>query len=145
MFMGEFQHSIDGKGRLIIPAKFREGLGDSFVMTKGLDNCVFIYPREEWSKLEQKLRKLPFTKSDVRAFVRFLFSGATECELDKQGRVLLPQVLRDHARLEKDVVVIGVSTRVEVWSKEVWEKYNLAAQNDYEKIAETIIDLDFDL
>lgn len=145
MFMGEYQHTIDDKGRLIIPAKFREGLGEKFVMTKGLDNCLFLYPMDEWERLEQKLRALPFTKADVRAFVRFFFSGATECELDKQGRVLVPQVLREHAQLEKEVVVIGVSTRVEVWSKQVWEKYCQDAQGDYEAIAEKLADLDLDL
>jgi len=145
MFMGEYQHTIDDKNRLIIPARFREGLGEKFVMTKGLDNCLFIYPRDEWEKLEQKLKALPFTKADARAFVRFFFSGATECDLDKQGRVLVPQVLREHAKLVKDVVVIGVSTRVEVWSKEVWEKYSEEAQKDYEALAENLTDLNFEL
>ncbi|HHU33156.1 MAG: division/cell wall cluster transcriptional repressor MraZ [Zhaonellaceae bacterium] len=145
MFMGEYQHTIDDKNRLIIPSKFREGLGDKFVMTKGLDNCLFVYPLEEWEKLEQKLKALPFTKSDARAFVRFFFSGASECELDKQGRVLVPQVLKDHAQLKKDVVIIGVSSRVEVWSKEVWERYSQEAQQDYEAIAENLTDLNFDL
>lgn len=143
--MGEYQHTIDDKNRLIIPARFREGLGEKFVMTKGLDNCLFIYPRDEWEKLEQKLKALPFTKADARAFVRFFFSGATECDLDKQGRVLVPQVLREHAKLVKDVVVIGVSTRVEVWSKEVWEKYSEEAQKDYEALAENLTDLNFEL
>lgn len=143
--MGEYQHSIDDKGRLIIPSKFREGLGDKFVVTKGLDNCLFIYPTDEWERLEQKLKALPFTKADARAFVRFFFSGATECELDKQGRALLPAVLREHAFLEKEVVIIGVSSRVEVWSKEVWEKYSQDAQMDYEAIAEKLADLDIDL
>lgn len=147
MFMGEYQHTIDGKGRLIIPAKFREGLGEKFVITKGLDNCLFIYPMEEWTRLEQKLRALPFTKADARAFVRFFFSGATEGELDKQGRILVPQVLREHARLvhEKEAVIIGVSTRVEVWSKSVWEKYCQDAQEDYEAIAEKLADWDIEL
>jgi MraZ protein len=143
--MGEYQHTIDDKNRLIIPSKFREGLGDKFVMTKGLDNCLFVYPIEEWEKLEQKLKALPFTKSDARAFVRFFFSGASECELDKQGRVLVPQVLKDHAQLKKDVVIIGVSSRVEVWSKEVWERYSQEAQQDYEAIAENLTDLNFNL
>jgi MraZ protein len=145
MFMGEYQHTIDDKNRLIIPSKFREGLGDKFVMTKGLDNCLFVYPLEEWEKLEQKLKALPFTKSDARAFVRFFFSGASECELDKQGRVLVPQVLKDHAQIKKDVVIIGVSSRVEVWSKEVWERYSQEAQQDYEVIAENLTDLNFNL
>ncbi len=145
MFMGEYFHTVDGKGRLIIPAKFREGLGETFVVTKGLDNCLFVYPSQEWKVLEEKLRALPFTKKDARAFVRFFFSGATECELDKQGRILLPANLRGYANLEKDVVVIGVSSRVEIWSKETWKKYSTEAEMDYEDIAEKIIDFDIEL
>ena len=145
MFMGEYQHTIDDKNRLIIPSKFREGLGDKFVMTKGLDNCLFVYPIEEWEKLEQKLKASPFTKSEARAFVRYFYSGPTECEHDKQGRVLVPQVLKDHAQIKKDVVIIGVSSRVEVWSKEVWERYSQEAQQDYEAIAENLTDLNFNL
>jgi len=142
MFMGEFQHTIDAKGRLIIPHKFRDALGDNFVATKGLDNCLFVYPMEEWRHLEQKLKSLPFTRADARAFVRFFFAGATECELDKQGRILLPANLRDYAKLEKDVVVLGVSNRVEIWSREEWEKYSSKAEAAYEEIAEKIVDFD---
>lgn len=141
VFMGEFQHTLDDKGRLIVPAKFREELGDRFVVTRGLDNCLFVYPAREWSALEEKLKTLPLTKGDARAFVRFLFSGATECEVDKQGRIILPQNLRDHARIDKEVVVIGASTRVEIWSKENWEAYARAAEESFEKIAENIVDL----
>ncbi|NPV26568.1 MAG: division/cell wall cluster transcriptional repressor MraZ [Firmicutes bacterium] len=141
MFMGEYQHSIDPKGRLIIPARFREALGDRFIATKGLDNCLFLYPLSEWQVIEEKLKTLPFTKADARAFVRFFFSGATECEVDKQGRILLPGNLREFARIERDVVIIGVSTRVEVWSKEEWEKYSQQAEQSYEEIAEKIVDL----
>lgn len=140
MFMGEYEHSIDDKGRLIIPVKFREGLGERFVATKGLDNCLFIYPQAEWQKLEEKLKELPFTRADSRAFTRFFFSGATECELDKQGRILVPANLRSHAKLEKDVVIIGVSTRVEIWSKSVWAEYSSRADLNYEELAEKIID-----
>jgi MraZ protein len=142
MFMGEFQHTIDVKGRLIVPSKFREGLGDRFVATKGLDNCLFVYPMEEWRQLEIKLKSLPFTKADARAFARFFFSGATECEVDKQGRILLPANLREYARLEKDVVVLGVSSRVEVWSREEWNNYSSKAEATYEEIAEKIVDFD---
>lgn len=141
MFMGEYRHTIDSKGRLIIPVKFREGLGYSFVATKGLDNCLFLYPREEWSNLEIKLKSLPFTKADARAFVRFFFSGASECELDKQGRILLPPNLREYAGLDKDVVVIGVSNRVEVWSEGGWRVYSNRAGEAYEEIAEKIVGL----
>ncbi|HHW06616.1 MAG TPA: division/cell wall cluster transcriptional repressor MraZ [Clostridia bacterium] len=142
MFMGEYQHTIDSKGRVSIPAKFREELGEVFVITKGLDNSLFVYPMEEWRRLEQKLKSLPFTRADARAFARFFFSGAVESELDKQGRVLVPQVLRDHAKINKDVVIIGVSTRIEIWAKEVWEEYSLQAAANYEAIAETMVDLE---
>lgn len=140
--MGEYQHTIDPKGRLIVPAKFRESLGEKFVATKGLDNCLFVYPMEEWQILEGKLKALPFTKADTRAFVRFFFSGATECELDKQGRILLPANLRDFAGLDKDVVVIGVSSRVEIWSKDRWDNYSSQAEVSYEEISEKIVDFD---
>jgi MraZ protein len=145
MFMGEFQHTIDGKGRLFIPVKFRDGLGEKFVVTKGLDNCLFGYPINEWTALEQKLKALPFTKADARAFVRFFFSGAAECELDKQGRILLPQNLRDYAELFKDVVFIGVSSRIEIWSKDKWDKYSQEAEQAYDDLAEKIVDFDLGL
>lgn len=139
--MGEYSHTIDAKGRLIIPARFREGLGDKFIVTKGLDNCLFVYPLDEWSALEEKLKSLPFTRADARAFVRFFFSGANECELDKQGRILIPANLREYAQLSKEVVVLGVSSRVEIWSKERWDKYNGMAAENFEEIAEKIVDL----
>jgi MraZ protein len=141
MFMGEYQHGLDAKGRLIIPAKFREELGDGAVITRGLDNCLFLFPREEWAILEGKLKTLPLTKHDARQFVRFLFSGATECEMDKQGRIILPPNLREFASIEKDAVVIGVSSRVEIWSKERWESYVNTAEESFEEIAENIVDL----
>lgn len=141
MFMGEYEHTIDAKSRLIVPAKFREDLGQSFIITKGLDNCLFVYPMEEWKSLEKKMRALPFTRSDARAFSRFFFAGANECEIDKQGRVLIPANLRKYARLEKDVVIIGVASRVEIWSKEVWESYNEHTGAEYEAIAEKLDEL----
>lgn len=127
MFIGQFQHSLDQKGRLIIPSKFREDLGQSFVLTKGLDGCLFVYPRDEWAVLEQKLKTLPFTQKDARAFIRFFFAGAVEAEMDKQGRILIPPQLREHAGIERDVVIIGVSNRVEIWSQEQWEAYSVKA------------------
>ncbi|MET3288138.1 transcriptional regulator MraZ [Brevibacillus fluminis] len=142
MFMGEFQHSIDEKGRLTIPAKFREGLGASFVITRGLDQCLFVYPLEEWTILSEKLKTLPFTKADARAFTRFFFSGATECEWDKQGRVNIPANLREHAALEKECVVIGVSNRVEVWSAQKWGTYFEESQGSFSTIAESLVDFD---
>lgn len=142
MFMGEYQHSIDEKGRVIVPARFRDDLGEKFIATKGLDNSLFVYPMDEWESLVKKLSSLSFTKADARAFSRFFFSGAVECELDKQGRILLPQVLREHAKIIKETIIIGVSTRVEIWAKEVWEDYNLKAATDYEAIAEKLVDLE---
>jgi MraZ protein len=141
MFIGEYQHSIDPKGRVIIPAKFRDDLGDRFVVTKGLDNCLFVYPNDEWSNLERKLRTLPLTSKDARAFTRFFFAGATECELDKQGRILIPSTLREYAELSKDLVVIGVSSRVEIWSRELWDKYNDDSNLDHESIVEKMAEL----
>ncbi len=141
MFIGEYQHTVDSKGRLIMPSKFRDDLGLEFIMTKGLDNCLFVYPKEEWSVLEEKLRKLPLTNRDARAFVRFFFSGATECILDKQGRVLIPNNLREHARLGKDAVIIGVASRIEIWSKEEWDRYNDDDSLSYDSIAEKMAEL----
>lgn len=141
MFIGEHQHSLDEKGRLIIPSKFRDDLGYEFVMTKGLDNCLFVYPKKEWQILEEKLKNLPLTNKDARAFIRFFFAGASECILDKQGRVLIPSNLREHSRLEKDAVVIGVSTRLEVWSKTEWENYNNDDNLSYDSIAEKMAEL----
>lgn len=141
MFIGEYQHTLDDKGRIIIPSRFREDLGDGFVMTKGLDNCLFVYPKSEWKVLEEKLKTLPLTNRDARAFIRFFFSGATECILDKQGRVLIPVNLREHSRLDKDAVVIGVATRMEIWSKDEWDSYNDDDNLSYESIAEKMAEL----
>lgn len=143
MFMGEYQHSIDDKGRIIIPSKFRESLGARFVVTRGLDNCLFVYPMEEWSLLEQKLKSLPLMKSDARAFTRFFFSGATECELDKQGRINVPNHLREYAKLDKECMVLGVSNRVEIWSKETWAQYYQQSEETFNEIAEKLVDFDF--
>lgn len=141
VFLGQYEHGLDDKGRLFMPAKFREKLGSSFVVTKGLDRCLFIYPQEEWQNIEVKLKELPFTKSDARSFVRMFFSGAAECECDKQGRVLLPQGLREHALLSKDAVVLGVASRVEIWSAERWKDYSESAIDNYERIAEELEDI----
>ncbi len=143
MFMGEYHHNVDDKGRMIIPSRFREGLGASFVITRGMDGCLFIYPMDEWERLEKKLKSLPFTKKDARAFTRFFFSGAAECELDKQGRTSIPSTLRHYAGLTKECVVIGVSTRVEIWSKERWDEYFEESQESFSEIAENIVDFDF--
>lgn len=142
MFMGEFEHNIDEKGRMIIPAKFRDELGSTFVLTRGLDQCIFGYPLEEWKILENKLKMLPFTKKDARAFTRFFFSGATECQLDKQGRVNIPPTLRKYAELEKECTIIGVSNRIEIWNKEIWESYYSESEESFAEIAESLIDFE---
>lgn len=142
MFMGEYHHSIDSKGRMIIPAKFRDDLGESFVLTRGLDQCLFGYPINEWKLLEDKLKNLPLTKKDARAFTRFFFSGAIECEIDKQGRINIASPLLNYAKLEKECVVIGVSNRIEIWSGENWEKYMADSEDSFAEIAENMIGFD---
>lgn len=141
MFIGEYQHSIDDKGRVIIPSKFREELGFKFVVTKGLDNCLFVYPVDEWKLFQEKLKGLPLTSKEARAFSRHFFSGAVECEVDKQGRINIPQNLRDHAKIDKEVISIGVSTRVEIWDKDQWENYNDDVNLSYDDIAEKMAEL----
>src|SRR5690554_5976203 len=135
MFIGEYNHSVDTKGRLSIPSKFRDELGESFIVTKGMDNCLFVYSIDEWEVLENKLKQLPMTNRDARAFVRFFFAGASECELDNQGRIRLPVKLREHASIEKEAVIIGVATRLEIWSTEQWDQYNNDANLSYDEIA----------
>lgn len=142
MFMGEYQHSVDAKGRLIIPAKFREHLEDTFVITRGLDNCLFGYPMNEWRKLEEKLKALPVTKKDARAFTRFFFSGATEVEIDKQGRINIPSNLLTHAHVEKECIVLGVSNRIEIWAKDSWSTYFDESEDSFNDLAENMIGFD---
>ena len=141
MFIGEYNHTLDPKNRVIMPSKFREKLGDSFVMTKGLDNCLFIYSSRDWSIVEDKLKSMPMTNKDARAFVRFFFAGACECDLDKQGRMVIPNYLKEHANIDKELVIIGVSTRIEIWSKEEWNKFNNDANISYEDVAEKMSQL----
>ncbi len=136
MFIGETRHSIDAKGRVMIPSKFRTKLGDRFIITKGLDGCLFIYTLEEWNKFEEKLKNLPFSSKDARQFTRFFLAGAEECELDSQGRILVPQSLREYAKLEKEVISIGVSNRIEIWNVETWEGYNSNEDFNADEIAE---------
>ncbi len=138
MFYGEYQHSLDPKCRLIVPAKYREGLGDIFMVTKGLDNCLFLYPVDEWKKFEEKLRNLSVGSADARAVSRFLFSGACECEMDKQGRILIPQNLREYAQIDKDVMVTGAGVRVEVWARDKWETYLQRTEATCEELAEKL-------
>ena len=143
MFMGEYSHTIDTKGRLIIPSKFREELGETFVVTKGLDGCLFVFSDEEWKAFEIKLKSLPLTNKNARQFARFFVAGATPCELAKQGRILLPATLREFAGLEKDVVLTGMLNRIEIWSKEKWNENNSLDDVAMDEIAEQMTDLGF--
>ena len=124
MLIGEYSHSLDVKGRLIMPAKLREDMEENFIITTGLDGCLFGFSMSEWQKFEDKLKTLPITNKNARNFVRFFLSGATECELDKQGRFLIPGKLREVASLDRDVTIIGAGTRIEIWNKEKWEEHN---------------------
>jgi MraZ protein len=142
MFMGEYHHSIDNKGRMIVPSKFRDDLGEMFIITRGLDQCLFGYPLTEWKILEDKLKGLPLTKKDARAFTRFFFSGATESELDKTGRINIPAPLLQFAKLEKECVILGVSNRIEIWSKQIWEDYFHQSEESFSEIAENMIGFD---
>ena len=139
MLMGEYSHSLDTKGRLIMPAKLRQDIGDKFILTKGLDGCLFAFSQTEWTNFEEKLKGLPLSDKNARNFVRFFLSGATECEIDKQGRFLIPTNLRISANLEKDAIIIGVGTRIEIWNKETWEKCDEEISAD--EIAENMANL----
>ncbi len=141
MFIGEFEHNIDDKGRLIMPAKFREELGKEFVVTKGLDGCLFVYSLEEWSRIESKMQETPMTSKESRKFMRFFFAGAANLEVDRQGRILLPLNLREHAGLKKEVVFAGVSTRIEIWSKDKWEDSSAYSEDEMDEIAEDMAEL----
>jgi len=140
--MGEYHHNVDNKGRLIVPAKFRENLGEMFVLTRGLDQCLFGYPLNEWKIIEEKLKGLPMTKKDARAFTRFFFSGATECEIDKQGRINISSPLLNYAKLEKECVILGVSNRIEIWSQDIWNDYFSESADSFAEIAENMIGFD---
>lgn len=139
MFMGEYNHTIDAKGRLIIPAKFREVLGDEFVVTKGMDGCLFVFDNSEWQAFAEKLRSLPMIDKEVRQFTRFFLAGAASVEVDKQGRILLPSVLRDFAGITRDTVLIGVGSRIEIWSKDRWE--GTVTYQDMDEISTHMVEL----
>ena len=138
MLIGEYEHTIDAKGRLSMPAKLRRDMGEAFIVTKGLDGCLFGFSKSEWANFEAKLKTLPLTQKNARNFVRFFLSGAMECELDKQGRFLIPGNLRDAATLEKEVVIIGVGTRIELWNKDKWKEYSSEENNSADDIAENM-------
>ncbi len=145
MFMGEYHHSIDEKGRIIIPSKFRNELGESFVVTRGIENCLFIYSLSEWQKIVTKLKSLPFTKKDARNFTRFFLSGATTVEFDKQGRINISQPLASYANLIKECVVVGVNDRLEIWSLDSWNKFFDDNQENLSDIAENLFTNNIDI
>jgi len=146
MFMGEYQHSIDTKGRISIPAKFRQDLGDSFVVTMGPERSLFVYPLTVWQELlKNSASKMSFTKRSNRAFVRQFFSRASEVELDKLGRIVVSGKLREYAHLTKEVVIIGVGERVEMWDKVAWEEYCQAMEDEYDDVVEDLVDFDLDV
>lgn len=145
MFMGEYHHNIDDKGRLIIPAKFREGLGDEFIVTRGIENCLFAYSKKDWEKIVEKLESLPFTKRDARSFNRFFLSGATNAEIDKQGRINITSPLVSYANIKKECVIIGVGDRLEIWSLEDWNNFFNSAKDNMSDIAENLFDGDVSL
>ena len=138
MFMGEYHHTIDDKGRLIIPAKFRAELGTKFIITRGLENCLYVYHEKEWNEITAKIKTLPFTKKDVRMFTRFFFSGAAECEFDSQGRVCITSPLVSYADLTKECVVIGANDRLEIWGKANWDNFFEENSEKLEDIAENL-------
>ena len=140
MFIGEAQHSLDSKGRLILPAKFRDDLGSSFIITRGIDKCLFVYTNAEWEKITQKLQSLSFTKKDARNFMRFFLSGATVAGFDKQGRVNITSGLISYAGLKKDCTVIGVGNRLEIWDSESWNNFYKENEDKLSEIAEDLFD-----
>lgn len=138
MFMGEYHHNIDDKGRIIIPSKFRTELGEKFIVTRGLEECLFVYSMDEWNEIINKLKELPFTNKDARLFMRMFMSGATECELDKNGRINIPNTLTSYASLEKECVVIGVNDRLEIWSLSKFEDFFNSNIDNFSDIAENL-------
>lgn len=144
MFSGEYNHTVDTKGRLIVPAKFRDQLGDEFVVTRGLDGCLFVYTMDEWHNMEERFREIPMTSKNARKFSRFLFAGAVTCEVDKQGRILLPPVLREYAGIQKDVVLAGILSRIEIWDKDRWNE-NTYDEDEMDDVAEYMAEIGFSI
>ncbi|MFV0380539.1 MAG: division/cell wall cluster transcriptional repressor MraZ [Anaerorhabdus sp.] len=140
MFIGEFRHSIDNKNRVIIPSKFREELGESFVVTKGLDGCLTVYTAVQWSALLEQLQRLPSTKRESRLYIRSLTAKATECEFDNQGRIKIPPYLLDEGKINKDCIIVGVADHIEIWNPDTWEGYCKQADESLEDIAEQLTD-----
>ncbi len=140
MFIGEYHHNIDDKGRLIVPSKFRSELGEQFIITRGLDKCIFIYSMTEWNNIINKLKSLPFTKKDARNFMRFFLSGATVCEFDKQGRISITSPLVHYANLNHECVIIGVNERLEIWAKESFDEFLTTNEEEFSEISEHLFD-----
>ncbi len=140
MFIGEFKHTTDAKGRVSIPSIFREDLGESFYITKGLDKSLFVFTQSEWDRFQEKLQNVPLTNKTGRAFTRFFYAGATKCSLDKSGRILIPQNLRDFAEIGKEILVIGAGSRVEIWSEDIWNQYN-EDELSYDELADNMEEL----
>ena len=140
MFIGEYHHSIDDKGRLIIPSKFREELGNNFIITRGIENCLFVYSLDSWNEIVRKIESLPFTKKDARTFARFFLSGASEAEFDKQGRINITSPLISYANITKECVVIGTGDRLEIWSEESWNDFFTSAKDSMSDIAENLFE-----
>ncbi len=141
MFFGEYEHIMDPKGRISMPARFRDKLTETFYITKGLDACLFVFPESEWMNIEEKIKALPLSNKHARQFARTFYSGAMECVLDKQGRMAISQNLREYAKLDKDVVVIGVSTRIEIWDQTAWASYHEEDGLSFEALAEQMSQL----
>jgi MraZ protein len=142
VLMGEYHHTIDAKGRLIVPAKFRSELGPTFVLTRGLDNCLFGYPLKQWENIQEQLAHLPTNKKDARAFTRFFYSAAAEMIVDKQGRINVPENLCQFAKLTKECVFVGVSSRIEIWDQPTWKKYMEQSAGNFDQLAEDLMDID---
>lgn len=140
MFMGEYRHTLDAKGRIIIPAKFRDELKDNFVVTRGLDGCLTIYTQEQWECVFEQLKRLPNTKKETRMYIHMITSKATECIPDSQGRINLPNTLIEEAKIDKECVIVGVADHVEIWAKDRWENYYDEASSSFEDIAEQLTD-----
>ena len=140
MFIGEYHHSVDDKGRLIIPSKFREELGNNFIITRGIENCLFVYSLDSWNEIVRKIESLPFTKKDARTFARFFLSGASEAEFDKQGRINITSPLISYAEITKECIVIGTGDRLEIWSEELWNEFFTSAKDSMSDIAENLFE-----
>ncbi len=144
MLMGEYHHNLDDKGRITIPSKFREELGENIIITRGLEDCLFIYSESEWNKVVSKLKTLPFTKKDARSFTRMFLSGATDALFDKQGRIKINLPLIDYAGLFKECIIIGVNDRLEIWAKDKWDKFIANAEENLSDLADHLFETEFE-